>query len=274
MKNIALSAYLLLLPTAVLAGEAGIVASNNQAGLAYLSTKVDYTETGSGLYGTPTGILDTETGPVSGLAAFVSHMGPEYDYIHVELDRVNGSTTYTGAFIGGQFGSVVRQSSATLTDLSGRFGKGFAFGDEFMATPYAELGWHQWDRGVNYGETYNHYYLGIGVLGQYSPAPALVLAANAMLGRTVSSSIAVNGGPGFSGFSGDLGNSPLYRVGAAVDYAFTPQVHGSIALDYTHFSYGMSGVLPGTLNGQRVLIWEPDSTTNYTQVRIGIGIAF
>lgn len=275
MNNIALTACLLAFPAASLAAQIDIVASNNQANVAYLSTKVNYRETGTGIYGTPTGTLDTETGSVPGFSFAVSSMtGPDNDYIQAELDQANGSTTYTGALLGGQFGSVVATSSASLMDFSGRFGRGFAYEEQFMATPYIELGRHQWDRGVNYGETYTHYYFGVGVLGQYSPMPRLVLGANAMLGRTFGSDISVNSGPGLSGFSGSLGNSLLTRVGAAVDYAFTPRLHGSLALDYSRFKYGMSAIFSGVVNGRNALLWEPDSTTSYTRFRIGMGITF
>jgi len=273
MKKIALSMCCLMFSAAVFAEKSDIVASNNQFGVHFLSTNVDYTETGNGIFGTRTGVIDTETGPVPGFGVSVSAMrGPGNDYFHVEAALANGHTAYTGALIaGGAYGSVVGTSSATLTDLSGRFGKGYARGFQSMLTPFFEFGRHQWDRGVNYGETYTHYYYGIGVLGQYAPASRVVLSASALLGRTTGSYITVNSGPGLNGFAGALGDSMLSRVGVAADYAFAPQVHGTVALDYTSFKYGMSAVYSV---GGGFVSWEPDSQTHYTTFRVGLGVGF
>ncbi|NNM79771.1 MAG: hypothetical protein HKM01_04890 [Gallionella sp.] len=248
-----------------------IKASNNQIGIQRISTNVKYTETGGGLYGTPTGTLDTETGGVPGYAISISTMKDWWlgnDYIAAEYDHSSGNTTYTGAFQGGVFGSVVGTSSATLVNYSGRYGKGFTLNNEVMLTPYLELGSHQWDRGVNAGETYTHNYYGIGALAQYSPVSKLVLSANALYGATYGSYIKVNGP---FGFSGGLGDSPLNKLGVAADYAFTQNFHGNVGVDYTSFKYGMSSVYP---LGGGLLTWEPDSKTSYTAVKVGVGYAF
>lgn len=274
MKKIAFSICCLAFSAPALANTRDIVASNNEVGIQYLLTNVDYTETGNGIFGTKTGILDTETGPVHGFAFSVSAMrGPGNDYVHAEMDYASGYTTYTGSLLvgGGPFGSVVATSSATLADYSARFGKGFAIRDQFMLTPFAEIGRHQWDRGVNYGEIYTHYYYGVGLLGQYSPFGKVVLSADALLGRTTSSQITVNSGPGIGGFAGSLGNSVLSRLGVAADYAFTRQFHGTAAFDYTSFSYGMSAVFPA---GGGFVTWEPDSKTYYARVKLGVAVAF
>lgn len=266
------------------AGTPDIKASNNQVGIRIISTNVDYTETGNGIFGTPTGTLDTETGGVPGHALYISTMKDLWlgnDYIEAEYDNSSGNTNYVGGFIGPPatpYGSAVGTSSATLINYSARYGKGFIKGfiidnanDEFMLTPYAELGHHEWDRGANYGETYTHNYLGFGALGQYSPVSKLVLSANAMVGETFGSYITVNSGPGLNGFSGSLGNSILYKVGVAADYAFMKHFHGNVGVDYMSFNYGISAAYPV---GGGFVAWEPDSKTNYTTVKIGLGYAF
>jgi hypothetical protein len=88
-----------------------------------------------------------------------------------------------------------------------------------------------------------------------------VLSANAMIGTTVGSNIDVVGV-----FSGPLGNSALYRAGVSADYALVQNLHGNVGVDHTSFDYGISAVYGG--------YFEPDSTTNYTTVRIGLGYAF
>jgi len=188
------------------------------------------------------------------------------DYIEAEFDNSSGTTTYTGAYQGGVFGSVVVTSGATLVNYSARYGTGIMVNEGFMLTPYAELGHHEWDRGVNWGEVYTHNYYGIGALAQYSPATRLVLSANALFGSTFGSNIVINGA-----FSGALGNSSLYRIGAGADYAFAQNLHGNIGFDYTSFSYGISAIYSCGVN---CFQWEPDSKTNYTTIKIGLGYAF
>ena len=251
---------------AAFAGTSDIKASNNQIGIQAISTNVDYTETG-GVFGVPPGTLDTETGGVPGYALSLSTMKDGWlgnDYFEAEYDYSSGNTTYVGGFIGPPatpYGSVVGTSGAALTNYSARYGKGFIVNDEFMLTPYAELGSHEWDRGVNWGETYTHNYYGIGALGQYSPASRLVLSANALFGSTFGANIVINGA-----FSGALGNSTLYKFGVAADYAFAQNLHGNIGVDYMSFKYGHSAVYVG--------FFEPDSKTNYTTVKVGLGYAF
>jgi opacity protein-like surface antigen len=261
--------------SSAIADTSDIKTSNNQVGFQLISTNVDYTETGNGILGSQTGTLDTERGPVPGSAVSISAMKDLWlgnDYIEAEYDHSSGYTEYVGGLLGPSptpYGSVVSTSGATLTNYSARYGAGYMVRDSFMLTPYAEFGHHEWDRGVNLGELYTHNYYGIGALGQYSPASGLVLSANA----TFASYITVNPtpGPGGGGFSGSLGNSVLYRIGAGADYAFAQNLHGTIGVDYTSFSYGISAVYPV---GGGYVAWEPDSKTNYTTVRIGLGYGF
>lgn len=264
----------LIFSAAAFADISDIKASNNQFGIQIISTNVDYTETGNGMFGFPTGTLDTETGSVSGSALFISTMKDwrlGNDYFEAEYNHSSGNTNYVGMYLNPPtpYGSVVRTSSATLINYSARYGKGFIIdnaNDALMLTPYAELGHHEWDRGVNWGETYTHQYFGIGALGQYSPVSRLVLSANAMIGSTFGSYITINGA-----FSGALGNSSLYKFGVAADYAFAQNLHGNVGFDHTSFSYGMSAIYSC---GGTCVQWEPDSKTNYTTVKMGLGYAF
>lgn len=271
---------LMLFSANIFAGASDIKSSNNQIGLQSISTNVDYTETGNGTLGTATGTLDTEKGDVPGYAIFISTMtGDDNQYFEAGYDHSKGQTNYIGSLMGGTFGSVASSSSAALINYNVRYGKGFlidSVGSEpvvpLMLTPYVELGRHQWDRGVNYGETYTNDYFAIGTLWQFSPVIGqLVVTANAMFGTTFRSNISVNSGPGLNGFSGALGSSSIYKLGISADYAFTKHLHGNAGFDYTSFSYGMSAVYPV---GGGIVAWEPDSKTNYSVFKIGIGYAF
>ncbi len=262
-----------MLQANALAGTADIIAANNQLGVKYISTHVDYTETGNGMFGTQTGVLDTETGRVPGFELSASAMwGEDNSYIKAEFSRNSGNLSYVGAPLGGgPYGSAVGTSPATLWDGSVRFGTGYDLGNPAMATLYAELGGHQWDRGVNYGEVYKHAYYGLGLMGQYAPLGGLVFSADALIGHTFGSHISV-AGP--LGFSAALGNSYLYKAGLGVDFALTKRFHVNAGADYTSFKYGVSGVRTVTNAAGTFSVWEPDSSTKYITARVGLGYSF
>jgi hypothetical protein len=277
MQKIALAIGCLVFSTTAFAGTSDIKASNNQISIQTISTNVDYTET----YGGAT--LDTETGDVPGYAVSISTMtGDNNQYLEAEYEHTNGTTNYVGGLIGppaSPYGSVIGTDGATMTNYSGRFGRGIVIDNTerdsdlmFMLTPYAELGHHKWDRAINYGEVYTNDYFALGVLEQISSANSkLVISANAMLGSTFRSKIVVNSGAGLTGFSGALGNSTLYKIGLSADYPFSEHFHGNVGVDYTSFNYGMSGGVPV---GAGLVALEPSSGTIYTTIKLGLGFSF
>ncbi len=272
MKNKLLAVGLLVLSAHATAGSDDIVASNNRILVQAIATEVNYQEFGNGYLGTPTGLLDTETGPVMGMGVSVSGMrGAGNFYWEGYLDYSAGQTRYTGALRGGAFGSYVGVSSATLTNYGVRGGKGIPVQEGLMLTPYLELGHHEWDRGVNYGELYSHEFYGVGLMGQYSPLSRVVYSISVLFGRTSQSYIEVSSGPQLTGFAGRLGNSALSRFGVAADYAFNPGLHGNIAVDYMTFQYGMSAAYPV---GGGLVVWEPDSKTRYIVLKVGLAATF
>ncbi len=269
-----LSVIFSCVPAIAFAGSNDIRDANNQVGAQVIATHVDYTETGSGVMGTRTGVLDTEKGRVPGFALFASGMwGPDNSYLQGQISRTSGHTNYLGAPItGGAYGSASGSSSATLWDASARFGTGLRVHDGTMAIFYLELGGHEWYRGVNSGETYRHAYGGLGLLGQFSPVSGLVFSANALIGKTYRPHISV-GGP--YGFSSDLGKANIYKAGLVVDLALTRHIHINAAIDYTHFRYRMGNIVATNLGGGTTLYqWEPDSLSNYVTGRAGLAYSF
>jgi len=261
------------------AGISDIQASNSQITVQAISTNVDYTETDYGKYDGVTGILDTESGKVPGYAVSISKMQDVWsrnDYFEAEYSHSYGSTSYVGGYVGPPptpYGSVVATSGAALINYSARYGQGYDLNRVVMLTPYAEIGFHEWDRGVNSGEIYTHYYFGIGALGQYSPFKKLVVSLNAMLGTMTGAHIVVNSVPaaGFPGFNGDLPNSALYKVSLSADFRITQNFHVNSGIDYMSFKYNISDLYPV---GGNYVAWEPDSETNYTTVKFGCGYSF
>ena len=260
-------------------GGGGLIkASNNQVGYQSISTNVNYTEVGNGMQ-TTAGTLDTESGPVPGHTLYLSIMNDTWlgnDYFKANYDQSVGITNYIGGTLNppSAYGSVTSTSNATLTNYSFRYGKGLFLRGASMLTPYIEVGSHKWDRGVNYGETYSHNYIGYGLLNQFILASNLVFSVDAMFGHTNGSTIVVTSSPPgvpvasqLTGFSTSLGNSNIYKIGLALDYVFGPRIHVNAGVEYSAFSYGISATQPSGL-------LEPDSKTNYTTVRIGLGLGF
>ena len=267
MKIILLIGVLLFTAIPALSDESLIVSSNNQFGVDLLSTHMDYTEIGDGSFGTRSGILDSEKGAVHGLSAEGSYMSrASKTYFSLQFSYSLGDTDYTGApLMGNQpYGSLLGVTPVILVNARGRVGKGFGV-NGILLTPYAELGWHLWHRGVNDGETYSYYHCGIGLLGQETPVRNLVLSAHFLLGRTFYPYIAVK-----NYFDGPLGDTAYSNAGVAADYALERQLHARLALDFTRFGFGRSAFYPfGTAQ-----VWEPDSTSRYLTLKVGLGYAF
>ncbi len=279
-RKIGLLAGCMLFSTTTLANTADIVSANRQVNGQYVSTGVDYTETG-GAYGTSSVTLDTESGTVTGLGISFSWMttNPDrrpHEYYEVQFDSVNGNTNYVGSLMGGTYGSVTGASTATITNFSARSGEGFELGSKFILTPHIEIGSHEWDRGVGlgngyspngYDETYTNDWLGVGALGQFSPVAKLVVSADVLVGTTFNAHIDAPYIPGSQSYSGNLGNGAYSRLGLSVDYAIVKHFHICTSYEYTSFSYGA-----GPLNSSG--LYEPDSKTNYSVIKVGMGYSF
>ena len=293
-----ITALLFVFSSTVFAGMDTIKASNNQIGIQFISTNIDYIET------YPDGTAaNTEKGGVQGAGlslTVMKHLVLGNDYLKLSFNQSKGDVDYLGSLGGGcyavciaidgyspDYGTYGQKNHAKVTDFSLRYGKGFELSESLMLTPYAELGHHEWNRNLGNtcvigivpdcasSEKYKHYYSGLGALMQHSPNQKLVLSADGFIGHTFSSKISGFGATyltseigGFSSFSPqDLGDKALYRFGVSADYAFTPQIHANIGVDYLAFKYGRSAIFNEDS-------YEPDSKTNYTNIKIGFGYAF
>ncbi len=256
----------------VFAGTDDIKASNNQFEIQATSTKVNYQETNNGRGGSLDGKFYTESGHIPGFALSFSIMNDvllDNDYFQFQYSKSDGNTDYKGVLKPTRvYGTAVGQVGSTISDYSLRWGKGFVLDGAFMITPYGELGRHEQQIKASSGSTFTHSWYGAGALFQYSPFSRLVFTANALVGRTFAADYDQNGP---HGFSGALGDSNLYKAGLSTDYAFTKNLHGNVGIDYTSFKYG-STATHRTPNGEAV--WMPDSQTNDTTLKIGLGYAF
>lgn len=282
------------------AGVEDIISANSQVGVQFVTTDIDYTEkTNAGV------VADTETGYIPGFGVSLSVMKNLIfgnDYFAFQFSQVHGDTHYIGSGavpvlvnsnIDNNYGSLTQDNRASLIDFSGRFGKGFELTDTLMATPYVEIGHHNWNRkiisdtpnnvpGVFPGslgsnEDYNNYYYAFGSMLQFSPLHNLVLTANAMVGSTFSSTMKSSGvtqiltaiGPNGEAGTVNLGSSVFYKVGLGFDYGVYKNFHVNASAEYVGFDYGRS-----VMTGPSASYYEPDSQTNYTIVKAGVGYAF
>ena len=144
-----------------------ILSANNQIALQFLSGNLDYTEKREGKNDT---VLDTESGTVPGAAITAVIMRDLWlgnEYLQFSYARKRGHTHYVGALMsGGNYGSVTATSGAVLTDYNLRLGKAFTLHPSLLLTPFADIGHHEWQRGVNAGETYRHGSFGLGAMLQ------------------------------------------------------------------------------------------------------------
>lgn len=278
MKTIqfAASAVCALLSASAMADTTDIIATNNQVGIQYISTNVNYTETvNANSSGTSLSTTDTESGNVPGYALNLSVMNNWWlgnDYFKLGYSHNSGDTSGSGTLVynNANAGSGTGIDSATLEDYFVRYGKGFVTSDNTMITPYFELGHHQWNRSITAGNysanlNYTNRYYGIGGLAQYTPIKKLTLDIDALVGKNYGTFLNIaNAG------SGSLTGDNLWRAGIGADYAFTKNFHANIGVDYTSFNYGMSNIY--YVSGGSA--YFAGAKTNYTTAKIGVGYSF
>jgi opacity protein-like surface antigen len=270
-------------------GYNAITLSNNQISLQYAGINKNYEEYNpAGLFNDPAlpvgAVIDSENGWVHGVSVTGSAMfnlGAFCNlYVFGRGSYFDGSTDYWQPL-----GRLSGQSNAKIWEGDFRFGKGFDLTPNFMLTPYLGVGARSWDRdlcqggacfGGGFHENYRHSYVGAGLMAQYAMTPALVLTASGLIGGTFDSTLTggplANGNPTIIPFRTGLGNSTIYKIEGALDYAFTQNFHGNIGVEYTEFRYGLSAPFVTDNLGNPAV--EPDSRTRNVTVRAGLGWAF
>lgn len=264
----------LIFSQAAFADMRDIESANNQISVQFQSREMDHIETLNGA------LIDSEDAKIAGYGLSASAMKDlwlGHDLFVLQYSSFSGESRYVGSTIGNPvYGSLTGKSGAKVNDFSFSYGNGYMVDSLLMVTPYAELGYHKYNRTVGNGapgsylEIYSHYYFGIGVLGQILPADKVVMSANALIGRTFRPMVDV-GLPAPFGFAARLGSSALYRVGASIDYAFTDSIHASLGVDVTSWKYGASA---SQAVGSGIFLYEPDSKSSYTTFKAGMGFSF
>jgi opacity protein-like surface antigen len=264
-----------------------IIRANSQIGISAVAGNLDYAEfnqppAGGGPLANgafPQGFtLNSEKGWLPGVAVTGSYMSDcssaiSNMYFFGRGTYLDGKTDYYNYTV-----NVPGKDPAKIWDGDFRIGKGFQVTPNAMLTPYIGAGVHSWERTITavpggaFIETYRHGYVGAGLLLQVAAAPGVVLSGYGFGGSTFSPEMDFN--PTTSGVAVPhtfgLGTSEIVKAGASIDYAFTPNWHANLGVDYTYFKYGASRqeLLPA------FGIYEPPSRTYDVRVSAGIGYSF
>jgi hypothetical protein len=260
-----------------------ITLANNQAGIGYATSRLDYTEFNPSdpLFANPAlaagAPVASEKGWLPGVSGTGSAMFSVGSLCNI---YVFARSSY---FAGTTQGGGGKASDSKIWENDFRLGKGFALGTDTMLTPYLGGGLRNWTTSFcqqlpcpgGFHEDHNHGYLGAGLLVQYAPASRMVLSASGLIGSTISPE--VTGGPVPTStviipFRNSLGASPIYKIEGSLDYAFTQQIHGNAGVEYTYFKYGQSS--PFVVDAAQDTAIEPNSRTSTVTVRVGLGFAF
>jgi len=274
----------LILPSSLFAANEAIQRVNNQAAVAFQWTDLDYEETLSGRS------LDAVTGGAPGVSiSFTKTL--DHFMVNPSMRFMLGDLTYWGGFNGDTSGATLTADTENfIFDTDIKVGYVFELDDETTLIPYIQTGYRRWNRevppvgtlivdnqptniGVNgYTEVYENQSVLLGMMGQRALGERLVLMAFAAGGTTFNAKLFSNVPfpdvlPGVATVSLDerLGSEPIYQLGLKGDYRAGERLHFIGGVDYTRFQFGRS-------DGNAVLLFEPDSTTQ--EWRVSLGVAF
>ncbi len=218
----------------------------------------------------PPNLPDSERGWIPSVDGGLSVMGfghsPEFlENAYVALDGgvAFGKAQYNGAFLLVPTTPVQSTTNETVSTFNGRLGRGFVIGKYAMLIPYVEIGFRDWERELSsiQKEHYQNYDSSGGLLLQVSPMNRLVFSAYGSGGTTFGGTMRADG------YTYNLADSALYKMGAKLAVGVTSRIELFGALDYDAFRYGHSQVVgDGT--------YEPNSRTKETKLRVGIGYHF
>ena len=255
-----------------------ILSVNNSLSLFYPVSRLNYGEPSNAdaLYpdrslGAP--YYDTENGWLHGVGGAITGMDSEEKlYIHGSYQLVTGPVSYVGACGSpGNLSACQGTSDARIGDGAFRLGKGFIAGEHVMLTPYAELGYHFWQRNLGPQqpqENYQHHTWSVGGMLQYAPfAPhtsgmGTVITADLSVGKIYDSRINVPGELA----NAPLGQKPIIQMGVDIDWLLTSALSFFTGFHYTYFSYGQSPVQNAAM--------EPISYTQFYTLSAGARLSF
>lgn len=250
---------------ALAAENAAINSVNNQVGIAFAETLMNYQE-----HINP-GPSDTESGWMPGLHFHVRGTSQRL-YGSVNFSYNTGDINYYGAL---QDGTPYNGTdSATTMRLLGKAGYMFPIASNIVLTPYIAGGWQHWNRHLlgssGYTENYSASLVGLGAKLQYAYDPRLVLSLN------VNALAILMGGMSPSGLATVEGNNAQFKpsgeedISIGADYAVFNDIHLFGNIDFTHFNY-TGGSLQASYPEYA---FEPSSSTNMFGLNLGVAYSF
>lgn len=249
-----------------------------EIGLGY--SKFDYSEAIDG------GPDVKESGWVPGVVLGYTYKGEDNPvFASFSIRYTTGTTDYTGAL---QDGTPWKdKTDNTFFSLEVKFGyiMGRDAASRWTITPYAGIGYHDWERKLAgpspYIEEYTWFYFPIGVRFDYELSPEF------SIGLDLSARVMFNGNMnvkfstlGYSSPNLDLGNRIGFRAELPMDYRFHPQISVGLTPWYQYSSIGRSGsepvtaVSPSNTTYTVQTIFEPNSTTHQYGVDLTVRFWF
>jgi hypothetical protein len=285
-----------------------ILSVNNMLSVSYSDLGLNYGEYANNGYslslngGSPDKYLDTENGFLNGFKISLSNTFYHF-YNEANFSYYSGNDTYTGSKQGGVFGSVINTTSSKIYNFNYKLGYMIPITNNFVITPYGELGWHIWKRdniGGNSGqnEHYSNWIAMIGILGQYAFTSKLVGDVGFSYGTTFDAQIQANEvdttlanyntltntwSYSYADTTWDLGSKSIYNIIAGLNYRFYSHFNIFGNVKYERFKYGQSSIYTYITNKYQDGIytgyqlsenWEPNSVTNEIIYSIGLGYSF
>lgn len=283
-------AFLATITTIILAQAASNSISdvNNSFRIAFVLQNMHYRET-SEKHGHE--VTDDEnSGTLPGMKLALYH---EFGHIYtnINLQATNGNTPYKGTTVENNIPVNSDNNPSFMIDTNGVLGYRININRKIAVTPYAEVGYHTWERSSlpsllrpnestagGQSDYSNNYYAG-GLRLQIQPTNSLVFSLYGAAGRTFNAQVyntktkVSPDDPTHAGSTYGLQSRPWYNGGFDIDWAAAEHFHLFASLEYTYFKYGKSNVhntTPNTQDGSD----EPDSLTRYMTGYLGFGYDF
>ncbi|MHB1665438.1 MAG: hypothetical protein ACYCT7_09300 [bacterium] len=243
-----------------------LINANNEIGLSYNYLTQYYTER----------IGDNESGGISGIGLSITGLGNILSvpmvYEHIGYTNQSGSFNYADGADG-----VNATDNSNILGISARVGKAFILNSKTMLIPYIAYNYRKWDRSIGngyaggieysgYQEIYSYDALGLGLIGQYAVNKALVLKGRVQYSQILGNTLNAYNVSGYPAMTFNLGDRPVYTIGAGVDYDIdgTP-FHITAGIKYSRIFFGKSAANSDGL-------YEAASMT--TDVNYSLGLAY
>jgi hypothetical protein len=225
------------------------------------ATFFDYKEPGVG-----GNLPDSETDWLPSAEIGISGLTKNNIYLGLEGSLIFGDAKYKGAYLSSPTVPITSTTQETIGRVDGQIGKGFILGQGAMLTPYLELGYRYWNRdlGPSEVEKYSSYESLVGLKLQISPTSKTVFTLYGAGGTTIDPQMRIYDQ------TFNLGDSAVYKAGTKFSYDISHRFSLFSSFDFDHFQFFKSQVVDVGGNG----IYEPNSHTDETAVRVGVSYAF